>query len=289
MDTIYTNAQHTIKIKHKDTINLWLWGDVHRDTDSCDVDRWKWFLKKSAQDDPEKTYYMGLGDYNDFASSSEQKALTKGVMHETTMEKFDQIVERDNRKFAAEIKQMRGKLLGLVEGNHSWKFLNGTTSTEDLANRMGCDYLGWLSHVTLTFDFGIHRNHTVGGKRSQNVYIVACHGKAGGKTHGNSINQVGWMKEIFPIADIYVQGHDHQRGAWPCNILYPAPGGKMKQKRQYLCRSGSFKRAYQKDKSQYEVGRLYRPSDLGALKMTIGFHRDREDGDRIITDIEAVV
>ena len=197
------------------------------------------------------------------------------------METLDELVEKNNRKFAEEIKQMRGKLLGLIDGNHNWRFPNGVTASEDLANRMGCQHLGWLTHLTLTFKWG--------PKKSQNVYIVACHGRAGGKRIGTSINQVEDMKTIFPMADIYVMGHNHDRGAWPIDILYPTKGGDIKQKRQFLCRSGSFKKAYEQGKSAYEVGRLLRPADLGALKLNISFHRDRVEGDRIITDIEAVI
>ena len=225
---------------------------------------------------------MGLGDYHDLASAREQVHLNRNALHETTMESLDELVAKNNRKFAEEIKQMRGRLLGLVDGNHNWRFPNGITASEDLANRMGCEHLGWLAHITLTFKFG--------GGKSQNVYIVACHGRAGGKRIGTSINQVEDMKAIFPMADIYIMGHNHDRGAWPMDILYPTNGGEIKQKRQFLCRSGSFKKAYEDGKSAYEVGRLLRPADLGALKLNISFHRDQSGGkDRIITDIEAVI
>ena len=256
---------------------------MHRDAVSCDVKRWKWFLDKAAKDDPDRTYYMGLGDYHDLASAREQVHLNRNALHETTMESLDELVEKNNRKFAEEIKQMRGKLIGMIDGNHNWKFPNGVTASEDLANRMGAPHLGWLSHITLTFKFS-------GGKKTQNVYIVACHGRAGGKRIGTSINQVEDMKTIFPLADIYIMGHNHDRGAWPMDIFYPTKGGDIKQKRQFLCRSGSFKKAYEEGKSSYEVGRLLRPADLGALKLNISFHRDLSDGkDRIITDIEAII
>ena len=282
METIYTTHRKEIDFNYSDTLGIWFFGDVHRDATSCDEKRWKWFLKKSAEDKPEFTYYMGLGDYHDLASSREQKHLSRDALHETTMESLDEMVEKNNRKFAEEIKHMRGKLLGLVDGNHNWRFPNGVTASEDLANRMGCAHLGWLTHYTLTFQFG--------NGRSQNVYIVACHGRAGGKRIGTSINQVEDMKAIFPMADIYIMGHNHDRGAWPIDILYPTNAGEIKQKRQFLCRSGSFKKAYETGKSAYEVGRLLRPADLGALKLNISFHRDRENKkDRIITDIEAVI
>ena len=282
METIYTTHREEIKVNFSDPINIWFFGDVHRDATSCDEKRWRWFLSKAALDDPKKTYYFGLGDYHDLASAREQVHLNRNALHETTMESLDEMVEKNNRKFAEEIKQMRGRLLGLVDGNHNWRFPNGVTASEDLANRMGCPHLGWLTHYTLTFKFDKNR-------KAQNVYIVACHGRAGGKRVGTSINQVEDMKAIFPMADIYIMGHNHDRGAWPIDILYPTKGGEIKQKRQFLCRSGSFKKAYEEGKSNYEVGRLLRPADLGALKLKIGFHRDRTEGDRIITDIEAVI
>lgn len=283
METIYSTHREDIVLKSiNESISLWAFGDVHRDAISCDVKRWKWFLDKSSKDDPEKTYYLGMGDYHDFASSREQKVMSRDVMHETTMTSIDELVEKRNRVFAQEIKQMRGKLLGLLDGNHNWRFPNGVTASEDLANRMGCAHLGWLTHLTLSFKFS--------GGKYQNVYIVACHGRAGGKRIGNSINQVDDLKTIFPMADIYIMGHNHDRGAWPVDILYPTSSGHIKQKRQFLCRSGSFKKAYEDGKSAYEVGRLLRPADLGALKLNIGFHRDQSEGkDRIITDIEAII
>ena len=285
METIYTVKQSRIKLKSiNDSIDLWLWGDVHRDATGCDSGRWKHFLKKAARGDPDKTYYMGMGDYHDFASESEQRQLNNGTLHETTMERLNKLANDQNGDFAKEIEQMRGKLLGLVTGNHSWKFPNGITSDQDLANRMGCKSLGWLCYYVLTFDLP--------GGKAADVHIVACHGKAGGKRAGSSINQVEDMKTLFPLADIYVMGHDHARGAWPIDVLHATSSLgniNIKQKRQFLCRSGSFLRGYVPGTSSYVTGRLLRPADIGALKLNIGFHRDQVGGDRIITDIEAII
>ena len=279
METIYTVHKKEIKLKSwNDIVPIWFFGDVHRDAVGCDKERWQWFLKKSAQD--KEAYYLGMGDYHDLASSREQVHLNRNDLHETTMESLDELVEKNNRAFCKEIKQMNGRLLGLIDGNHNWRFPNGAAASEDLANRMGCEHLGWLTHFTLTFK-------SVG--KSQSVHIVACHGRAGGKRIGTSINQVEDMKAIFPIADIYIMGHNHDRGAWPIDVLYPTHNGSIKQKRQFLCRSGSFLKAYEKGRSNYATGRLLRPADMGALKLNIGFHRDREEGDRIITDIEAII
>ena len=291
METIYTVTNSDITLSDiKQSVKLWFFGDVHRDTPSCDVDRWRWFLKRAKEQIDENTLFLGMGDYNDFASASEQRSLKTGKLHRETIIKLDGIAERDNRRFANEISFMRGHLIGLIEGNHTWEFLDGRTATEDLAQRMSCQYLGWLNHHTLRISF---KNST----RHVNIYIVTCHGRAGGKKSGTSINQVEDMREIFPIADIYCFGHDHQRGAWPQSVIVPSTShktgaAKLKQKRQFLCRSGSFKKGYTPGVSSYEVGRLLKPADLGALLLKISTHRDvgdRRDHDYLIVDIEAKI
>lgn len=293
MDTTFKVINKTININgYDDKINLFAFGDVHRDTKSCDVDRWKWFLNRAAKEDPEKTWYLGLGDYQDFASAREQKVLKGSGLHETTIEKFDAIVEREQRAFAQEIKQMRGRLLGLVHGNHAWTFENGKNTTEDLAERMGTEYLGWLCYLHLSINIMSSEGKKMCGVA---VDIVACHGKAGGKLAGSSINQVEDLKRVFPLADIYIMGHDHARGAWPCSVLhYNYTEKKIKQKRQFLCRSGSFKKAYDEGTKGYEIGRLLRPADLGALKLVIGVHRNsrskkNDSKEGLIVDISAEI
>lgn len=289
MEYTYKTKQITIPCQLNDKHKIIPFGDVHRDTLGCDEDRWQWFLKKSETTTIENpsTWFLSMGDTHDFGSFSEVKKIKASALHQTTMEKFDMMAQEDNRKFCQEIGFMRGKMLGFIEGNHGWVMSDGKTANEDLAERMGSESLGWLCHYTLNFQFKDR------SKGSQNVYIVACHGKAGGKTAGNSVNQVDWLRNIFPAADIYIMAHDHERWVRPVNVLMPviAKGGiKLKQKRQLLCRSGSFLKGYHDGSSSYTIAGLFRPSDLGSIQIDISFHRDTRNGeDRIITDIHGVV
>ena len=281
METTYRVIKKEITLESiNDSIDIWFFGDVHRFTPSCDVSEWKDFLKRSK---PEKnTYYIGMGDYNEFAASGERKIMKGDKVHETTREKFDYWAEKENRAFASEVKQMRGRLLGLVHGNHSWEFMNGKNSTEDLAERLQTEYLGWLCYFRLILKYASHRIA---------CDMVLCHGKAGGKLKGTSINQVSDLKMIFPFANIFCMGHNHDKGVWPDSILYyDKDSGKIKQKVQMLCRSGSFKRAYNPDTSGYEIGRLLRPANLGAIKLTLRMKRDQSNGlDLLNLDIESTV
>ena len=112
---------------------------------------------------------------------------------------------------------------------------------------------------------------------------------------GSSINAVDDMTRVINNADIYAMGHDHQRSATPKTVLSinnNSADGKvlLKQKRQFLVRSGSFQKSYEKDKSGYAQGRLMRPADLGAVRLNISTHRDTKDMvNSVILDIEGVI
>lgn len=292
METVFTCHSIDIDYIWGQEIYLIPFGDVHRDTPSCDVDRWNWFREGCKKYPKETTWYLGMGDFNDFASSKEQRILSNPELHTETRKALDETIIRNNRRFANEIGFMRGRLIGLLDGNHNWLFRDGKTGSEDLAERMGTKCLGWLSHITLK----IRIYNSLGTKRYKGegtdmvIVIIACHGKAGGKLMGTSINQVDDLKKIFPIADFYIMGHDHQRFAVPSSVLISgANGSSIKQKRQFSVRSGSFKKGYCEGVSGYEVGRLLRPSDLGAVVLPISIHRDKMTTDRLVLDTRAII
>jgi hypothetical protein len=282
MTNLFTIHSQDIDLREKKEMQLWLFGDVHYGNASHDEDRYKWFIEKSAR--CINPYYLGMGDYCDFASWSENKKIHE-VVHDTTTMKLDEMVLTDNRNFTAISKQMIGRTIGLIGGNHQWKLTGGKYSDEDLAERFQTAYLGWLSVITL-------RLHVrTGVWVSCNIF--ACHGKGGGKLLGTSINQVGDMTAVINNADIYVQGHNHDRFAVPKTTLEIADtssGVRLKQKRVFLVRSGSFQKSYQKDTSGYAQGKLMRPADLGAVMLNISVHREQRNGqDRLILDIQSVV
>jgi hypothetical protein len=290
VETLYKEVSKNIILNGlTDKVGLWCFGDIHRFTRSCDEDRWKWFLQSAKKKHTPNTYYLGMGDYMDFASAKEQKIFHQAGLHDGTLKDFDDTVKKRNRVLSMELSFMRPNILGLIDGNHNWTFKDGRTATEDLADRLGTQYLGWLCAYTLKFEI----KYANSSKRI-NVYIIACHGKAGGKTEGASVNQIDELRRIFPVADFYIEAHDHQRYAKPTDVLVPTMSGergiKYKQKRQFLCRSGSFKKAYTPDTTGYEIGRLLKPADLGALYLEISFHRDQKDGhDNIIIDTKAEI
>ena len=276
MDGLIYTLKH-IKIKHSTftkPLYINVFSDTHEDDSAHDSDGFLDFLKECRKTPKEDTYYLGLGDYHDLASTSEKHAIRVAKLHSTTVEMFDEIAMQNNRRFCKKIEQMRGKLLGLIEGNHHWVYATdpgrGKTSTEDLCERMECEYLGWLSYIILSIE--------AQGKKITYDFVL-CHGKGGGRRAGATINGVEDLKLIWPNADFYIMGDDHQRAARPDSVFevyVDSKGGiTCRQKKQLLCRSGSFVKSYVPGKSGFAMSKLMKPANLWGLQLEL--HTKREE------------
>lgn len=267
MRNLFTN--HKYYIPHK-SFTLWLFGDVHAGIKSFDKQAFIRFLKEAEKSD--NPYFLGMGDYLDFASFSSNKKLNAGDLHETEEEWIDTRVRRDVEEFADLIKFMKGRLIGMVGGNHQFKLQSGQTSDEYLCELMKTKYLGWLSAINVLFE-------TTGETVKKSVKIFACHGVWGGKLLGTSLNKLVDMQAIIPNCDIYAMGHDHQRMAVPKSTLMfrRAPnevGFKLAKTRQFFVRTGSFQKSYVKDSSGFAQSKLMRPADIGAVRINVSIDRD---------------
>jgi hypothetical protein len=275
-----------IKIPTGKSLKLIPFGDVHHDVELCDKERWKHFLYRCRVEDDEHTYYIELGDPNDFASISERSILLNRKLHESTVKKLDRLANIDTNAFLRDVGFMKGRMIGIVSGNHRWEFKDGSNSDQRIAKALDSKFLGDFAFIRLALEYQ---------GRFVNVDIVACHGKAGGKCAGTTINQVDDLRRIFPVADIYLCGHDHKRGVWPESTLLVSTNGKrgelmLKQKRQLLCRTGSFLRGYVDGEDSYVSNKYLRPCELGTIKLEIKVKRSViGDTDSTMADIHAQI
>lgn len=269
----FQTAKHNLTVPHKQKLKIKPFGDIHRDSHNCDVKRWKaWLEQAKAEHDP-YTYYIGMGDYNDFASYTERKQM-KGL-HESTCAKLDKIAAQDVARLCDELSFMKGHLLGLLHGNHEWCFMDGELATEKMCEIMDCPFLGYAAYVRL--------NVAVRGTSKMCTDIFLTHGTGGGRLLGSTINSIEKAANIFHDADIYLMGHDHKRGALPKTLLYCDMSMEVREKLQWFGRTGSFLRGFVEDTPSYVVGRMYPPTSLGTISFEVEHIRStymKENGKR---------
>jgi len=246
------------------------WGAVNHHSEKF-TEFCEWGFKK------QRAYYLGMGDYTDAVSHTEKQNLRLAKLHDTTVDALERWWKRDINDFLAKTKFMRGRTIGVLEGNHYVLFEDGTSSTQIIANRLGTRYLGGASLIRLIL-------RSEGQHDSGTVDIFAAHGRRAAKLLGASINQVVDLERIAK-ADVYCLAHDHKKSIAMATTLGLKGDRRavrsVPYKKVYV-RTGGFQGSYIPDSKDYCANNLLRPNDIGVIKIEltpkrtrgIGFHID---------------
>lgn len=255
---------HKIKVRVGEPLHLVVFGDIHRDSPNHADGAWQDFLEYARG--LKHALYLGMGDYVDSTSSSERDCLANSGIH------FHDTIKRDLQELAAakvkllakELGFMRGKLIGMVNGNHYFSFNDGCNTDQKLCGELDTFYLGVSCFIRLTLLYS--------ETRKQTLDIWAHHGAGAGRLMGGSINRVDQMRE-HAEADVYIMGHDHKRMAVPAtprlSLIHTKTGLAVKSRQQWLVRSGSFLASYRDGESNYNVDAGRGPSSLGHVELII--------------------
>ena len=281
---IFTIHEVVVKMKHgHEPWYLIPFGDIHRDSPQCAVDRWHEDLAE-WKSIPNKLM-LGMGDYTDMLSTSERMIIGHDGLHESTKEQIDQHARRGVKVLSDELKGVGGHWLGLLGGNHYYQFEDGTTGDNQLAGQLGTSFLGVCSFIRILFCWAGSTN------RKAALTIFAHHGAGGGgRLVGGSMNRVAQSAE-FADADICLMGHDHNVGILKLKPILGLSGnnqGELRviERQRWVGRTGSYLKAYVDGKKSYNVDAARSPSSLGHIKFEITptrFEGTTESGRRIDT------
>lgn len=246
-------------------IKLIPFGDVHRDSNLCSVTHWHEFLDYAKEQ--KNAVFLGMGDYSDGVSTSERIVLGDSGLHDTTRRTLSDKYKGVAATLANELSFMRGRMIGMLGGNHYFDFGNGDTTDHVLAAQLGTKFLGVCSFIRLSFRFGGHRTRA-------KLDLFVHHGKGGGTLAGSTFNTVEKMANTAD-ADIYLMGHDHKKGCVPGSPrLTLTSGGKdaelsVVEKTPWYGRTGSFLKAYEPGEVSYNVDAGRSACALGWIEFEI--------------------
>lgn len=265
---LFTVHQHTVKHCYGKPLNLIIFGDVHRDSPNHADGHWRDFLARART--VKDALYLGMGDYLDATSTSERECLghISSKMHETFNADLNQLKEAKIDLIAKELEFMRGRLIGLVNGNHYYEFQSGINSDQKLCEKLGAKYLGVCAFIRLTIACS-DRRHTLD--------LFVHHGKGASRLVGGSLNRVAQMIEGTQ-ADVFIMGHDHKKGAVPSSRIFLQHAGQkgleVRHRDVWNVRSGSFLASYRDGEVNYNVDACRGASSLGhvELHLTLSKH-----------------
>ncbi len=267
---LFTTHRIEIEAEVNKPLKLIPFGDVHRDSNLHCERSWQEFLEYAK--DQKDAIFLGMGDYTDGCSTSERIVLGNSAVHDTTKKTMEKLYRSEADKLAEELSFMKGKLIGLLGGNHYFDFGDGDTTDHVLAAQLGCKFLGVCSFIRLSFRF---RNSTGTMRKSRcSLDIFAHHGKGGGTLAGSTFNTVEKMTGVAD-ADIYLMGHDHNKGCIPgkpklkLNSAGPSAELSVKERTPWYGRTGSFLKAYENGEVSYNVDACRSPLALGWIEFEL--------------------
>lgn len=270
---LFTTQIVEIPWKYGKPFTLIPFGDVHFGAPLHCKSEWKRFCDHNRN--RKDCMYLGMGDMTDLVSTSERSRIRMGKdgLHESTIECIEDLYRKTTDDFVKTVGFMKGRCIGIIEGNHYGNFGDGTTTTTRICQALNAKYLGVISLVRLVFVFG--------GTSKMTVDILAHHGKGGGQTVGAPYNSLSKMADIAE-ADIYLMGHDHSRGCATGQRIHPYFDSKnnklvMRERKILYGRTGSFLRGYVPGKVSYIADRALKPANLGWIEVEITPRRITED------------
>jgi len=275
---LFTTHGFTIPIKYNRPFRLVFFGDVHRDSPNHAHGKWQEFLDYSRG--LKDAWFFGMGDYLDSTSTTERECLGNIApkMHETFRNDVQALQLAKCELFAKEVAFMKGRIVGMLNGNHYFQFQSGINSDQKICELLAAKYLGVCSFTRLTFlEHGRHHTRD----------IFAHHGMGAARLVGGSLNRVAQMAEGAE-ADLYCMGHDHKKGALPAQPRLflqnnNTKGLHVEQREPIIIRSGSFLASYENGVVNYNVDACRPPSSLGHVEVLINVKRS---GVRAARDVE---
>ena len=268
---IFTTHRYEIATRVNEPVSLYPFGDVHRSSPLHAREEWEEFLERGRRDPT--AHFLGMGDYFDLLSTSERDIINNPKVHESTKKTFEEMAQNYIARFYKEVSFMKGRIIGLVEGNHYVLFPNGTTSTQRLCDMLGCRYLGVTSLMRVFFTEKTKRTG------STHIDVFAHHGKGAARLIGGSLNRVQQMAESVE-ADLHLMGHDHKKSAGTSSRMYLSDRDmKVRFRKQMFVRTGSFLKGYEDGESSYVADSSMSPVDLGSVCVDMTLKRKSAKND----------
>ncbi len=213
-----------------------------------------------------QAWFVGMGDYVDFASPSNRQRLQAAALYDTAQQVIDDKARAlVDELFADLLQPTVGRWLGLLEGHHWTHLLTGETTDQHLCELVQAPFLGTSAFIGLTFT-----------DRDDNTHVVtlwAHHGAGGGQKVHAPILKLENLASSFDC-DVMMVAHMTKRATGVIQRCYPvwqSAAPVIRHKEIHLVGCGGWAKGYAERSRQgntprggYVEQKMLTPVALGA-------------------------
>lgn len=249
-----------------DEIHLYPIGDVQIGARGVDLNGFQRYVDEALADPLAR--FIGVGDYTDGVSPSNRKKLrmgfVSGELYDTARDMFDEAARQQVHQFLDIVKPTRKRWDFLLEGHHLWRFEDGTSTDQIVADAVGCRNLQDGSAL-VSYQF----------KSGPPLRMYVRHGESAGRTFAGPLQQLEQQMRAF-TAHIYVIAHHHKLVAAGAVKLEESPTSatNLAATDSRLVATGSWLRGYLKGETTYAERGMMVPLATGAPMISAQRRRD---------------
>ena len=207
--------------------------------------------------------YIGMGDYTDFASPSNRKALAGSGLYDTAKDVIRTAAKTVvDGLYADLLSPTTGRWLAMLEGHHYLQ-LEGQTTDQYLAELLGAPFAGTCCNLHLEFSHGKHTG---------SIDVWLHHGPA--RMVQNPANYL--QTKVFPYWDahIFAMGHVPKIESKVLDrvyTVYTKGVGRLQHREVRVIGTGGWAKAYIEGtlRGDYAEQAMYSPASLGAPMVEI--------------------
>jgi hypothetical protein len=218
-------------------------------------------------------YYVGLGDYIDFASPSNRLRIKGAALYDTAEDVIsEKALDLVLELYQEYLQPTKGRWLGMVHGHHWYPMKSGDTSDQRLCQLLDTTFLGTSAYIRVTFLKKLYKpGHS---PPSLNITMFVHHGSGGGQKGYAPLMK---LENLLPYwdADIFLLGHMTKIAAAPINRITPRWVGPnspdLVHRKIHIVGCGGFAKGYDLGVMQgtipmggYVEQKMMNPTMLGA-------------------------
>ena len=143
----------------------------------------------------ENAYFLGMGDYIDFASPSSRQRLLSSGAYDGPMKKLDDVADHLVREvYTRFLKPTTGRWIGMLEGHHFWGYRSGETSDMKLCRLLKTVHLGTEAGIEVCY------------AKEGSLKLWAHHGFGAG-SEGALLNKLKLQAADWEGVRVFLMGH----------------------------------------------------------------------------------
>jgi hypothetical protein len=158
-----------------------------------------------------EAWFIGMGDYIDFASPSNRKGLDTAHKYDSAERVLDSAALRLVDQVYEILKPTKGRWLAMLEGHHFWELKTGGTTDTKLCEMLDAPFAGKSCIAQLRFS---------GPSRGGTYNIWATHGE-GGASESSLLLRIKRQSQYWEGINLFLWGHATKKLAVPIPRIRP--------------------------------------------------------------------